>query len=125
MSKSISEPKINSLPECCLEALPLFPEVLLFGWQYRHLNILATTEAQKDGTLYRKVQLHHTNNDAPTWYEILEIRRRFFRPESRVFMEIPAVKDPRRVRIDSVSLLEAVVKEPDAAPLCEEDALRK
>lgn len=105
----MAEPKVNPLPEYCLEALPLFPEVLLFEWPYRHLNIMATTEKQKDGTFHRKVQIHHTNNVAPTWFEVLDIRRRFFRPESRVFTEIPPVRHPMRVRIDTISLLESVL----------------
>lgn len=104
---------VHPLPEKFLEPLPLFPAVLLFEVPYRSLKIMATMERPKEGTLWRKVQVGHDNGSQPSWYEILDIRKRFFQKESRVFMEIPLVADPRRVKIQYISLIEAMEETPN------------
>lgn len=103
---------VHPLPKTFLEPLPLFPAVLLFEVPFRHLKIMATMEKPKEGTLWRKVQVGHDNGSQPSWYEVMDIRKRFFQKDSRVFMEIPWVVDPMRVKIQYVSLIEAMEETP-------------
>ena len=89
-------------------ALPHFPAVLLFEWQYRDIKIIATTRKQDDNFVVREVTLRHTNGVAPTWYEVLQIRNVFYRRDSKVFMDIPWVADPKNVRIQQITLNEVL-----------------
>lgn len=112
ISAQSSSVKVYPLPSEHFGHFPIFPECLLFEVAYRNLHVMATTEKQQDGRIWRRVQFGHPNGAQPTWFEALDIRRRLFRNESRVFMEIPWVRDPRAVRIGWVSLYEEIKEVP-------------